>query len=162
MTHPTSGSLIGLARHGARGAPMEEMAHGLIVEDYGLTGDNKAGKSRKRQITVLAKDAWEATLMDLAKRAGSAVVLPWTTRRANLYVADFVLPQAPGGFLHVGPVTLEITGCTDPCSRMDKAYPGLMTALYPDWRGGVTCRVIAGGTVRLGDPVRMSSSPSSA
>jgi len=35
----------------------------------------------------------------------------------------------------------------------------LMRALYPEWRGGVTCRVLEGGRVAIGDPVAVLASP---
>ena len=46
---------------------------------------------------------------------------------------------------------------TDPCSRMDEQHAGLRDALTPDWRGGVCCRVIAGGNVAVGDEVRLAA-----
>ena len=54
---------------------------------------------------------------------------------------------------------LEITYPTTPCKRMDEAREGLMRALYPEWRGGVTCRVLEGGCVSLGDHVAGLASP---
>jgi MOSC domain-containing protein YiiM len=69
------------------------------------------------------------------------------------------LPRALGGIIAVGPAVLEITYPTTPCMRMDEARQGLMRALYPDWRGGVTCRVLEGGRVALGDPVAVLLSP---
>jgi MOSC domain-containing protein YiiM len=38
---------------------------------------------------------------------------------------------------------------------MDELAPGLRAALTPDWRGGVTGRVIADGTIAVGDEVRI-------
>jgi MOSC domain-containing protein YiiM len=43
---------------------------------------------------------------------------------------------------------------------MDSAWPGLQAALAPEWRGGVTVRVIVGGDVAVGDPVLVVVPPS--
>jgi MOSC domain-containing protein YiiM len=42
---------------------------------------------------------------------------------------------------------------------MDAAHAGLLKALFPDWRGGVTCRVLEGGVITLGDRVEILSAP---
>jgi MOSC domain-containing protein YiiM len=36
---------------------------------------------------------------------------------------------------------------------MEEARVGLLKALAVDWRGGVTCRVLSGGQIALGDAV---------
>ena len=79
--------------------------------------------------------------------------LAWTVRRANLLVEGVRLPRAKGSVLQVGPVVLEITAQTNPCQRMEEAHAGLVSALHPQWRGGVTCRVREGGQVTIGDGV---------
>jgi len=33
----------------------------------------------------------------------------------------------------------------------------LRRALKPDWRGGVCCDVVSGGTIRVGDPVLLAA-----
>jgi MOSC domain-containing protein YiiM len=38
---------------------------------------------------------------------------------------------------------------------MDEASQGLRKALRPNWRGGVTCKVIEGSTIAVGAPVRL-------
>ena len=58
----------------------------------------------------------------------------------------------------IGDLVLEITGETDPCSRMDEARQGLRLALTPEWRGGVCCRVVTGGDIAVGDAVRLEPS----
>ena len=58
-----------------------------------------------------------------------------------------------GRALAHGDLVLEITGECGPCTRMDEQYEGLTAALMADWRGGVTCRVISGGRVAVGDAV---------
>jgi MOSC domain-containing protein YiiM len=69
------------------------------------------------------------------------------------------LPRARGGILRIGDVKLEVTYPTQPCRRMDEAFAGLLKALHPDWRGGVTCQVLEGGRVTVGDEVEVLVSP---
>lgn len=153
--HPIAGygRLIGIARRSAHRAPMEEVSSGTITLEAGLIGDHKGLKFPKRAITVLAKEDWLKALAELESQ--SAQRLNWTARRANLFVEGIVLPKGRGGVLRVGPVLLEVTYPTQPCQRMDEAHPGLLKALHPDWRGGVTCRVLEPGAIRLGDAVEV-------
>jgi MOSC domain-containing protein YiiM len=153
-----SGRLIGIARRSGKRAPMEELVAGEVTVEAGLTGDSRGAKFKSRQITVLAREDWEAALLDVSDLMGPPD-LPWTTRRANLYVEGIRLPRAKGGVLQIGPVLLEITGETNPCSRMEEAHKGLLSALHPYWRGGVTCRVSEGGPIRLGDEVTVLLAP---
>jgi len=39
---------------------------------------------------------------------------------------------------------------------MEEAHPGLLRALAPDWRGGVTCRVLQAGAIAVGDRVAVT------
>ena len=54
---------------------------------------------------------------------------------------------------------LEVTGQTCACARMEEARAGLLKALAREWRGGVTCRVLVGGAVRIGDAVEVLLRP---
>ncbi len=107
------------------------------------------GLPGKRQVTVLSEEAFQEASDEL----GTA--LPWTLRRANLLISDVSLKETKGRQLQIGDIILEITGETDPCYRMDEQHEGLKAALNPDWRGGVTCRVIQEGTIRLGDEAKL-------
>ena len=69
------------------------------------------------------------------------------------------MPQAKGAVITVGTVLLEVTAETYPCSRMEAAHRGLLRALAPEWRGGVTCKVVQGGRIELGNRVVIVSSP---
>jgi MOSC domain-containing protein YiiM len=158
MSGAASGRLIGIAWRPADRAPMQTLDSALIEEGGGVEGDHKGKKFPRRGVTLLSREAWEAALADLAESSG-ADDLPWTARRANLLVEGVELPRALGGIIGIGPVLLEVTYPTTPCNRMEEAREGLMRALYPEWRGGVTCRVLEGGRVALGDPVAVLSSP---
>jgi MOSC domain-containing protein YiiM len=149
-----TGRLIGIARRDARRAPMQEVDQGLITLAAGLVGDFKGAKYPQRQITVLALEAWQAAVAE-TRQLG----LPWTARRANLLVEGLELPRAVGGVLRIGAARLEATGQTYPCGRMEEAQAGLLSALAMDWRGGVTCRVLEGGPIALGDPVEVLLRP---
>ena len=155
----SSGRLEGIALRRKIHAPMETANSGVITLDEGLAGDARGAKFKSRQITVLALEDWERALASLNTMI-RPVTLPWTTRRANLLVAGLRLPRAKGARITVGSgVVLEVTGQTHPCHRMETAYPGLLSALAPEWRGGLTCRVLAGGPIVLGDEVTVASSP---
>lgn len=151
-----TGHLIGIARRTERRAPMEEIQSCDISKAAGLDGDFKGTKHPTRQVTLLALEDWRAALATLTP---DAYRLPWTVRRANLLTEGLRLPRAKGAILVLGPVTLEVTGQTYPCKRMDEAFSGLLKALAPDWRGGVTCRVLTGGSIAIGSDVNVSYAP---
>jgi MOSC domain-containing protein YiiM len=127
-----------------------EAAHiGLTTGVIGdFRGAVRPGKSPRRQISILARQDWEAALAEV----GASVF--WAERRANLFVDGLDLPRSPGARLRIGAtVVVEITGECDPCRRMDEVLPGLNAALVPDWRGGRLARVVAEGHVHLGESV---------
>jgi MOSC domain-containing protein YiiM len=142
------GKLTGIARREAKRAPMETLERAEISTVTGVANDWR-GKPGKRQVTVVSASAWRDACRDLGKE------VPWTTRRANLLVEGIRLPETTGAVLSVGSVRLLVTGEIDPCSRMDEQVPGLREALVPEWRGGVSCTVLEGGVVTLGDAVTL-------
>ena len=102
---------------------MQELERGSISVERGLEGDHKGAKFPRRQITVMAIEAWREANAALPDLAGCQA-LAWTVRRANLLVEGVALPRAKGGLLAIGDVELEITDQTVPCGRMDEAHPG--------------------------------------
>jgi MOSC domain-containing protein YiiM len=154
-----SGRLIGIAWRSARLAPMETGGEVDISLDAGVDGDHKGRKFKRRAVTILAREDWEAALSELAADGTEVGDLDWTVRRANLLVEGVRLPRAIGATLRVGPVLLAVTYPTTPCARMDEARQGLRKALHPNWRGGLTCLVAEGGHVKIGDEVLIVQSP---
>lgn len=121
-------------------------ARSVIHIGSGVDGD--AGRRPGlAQVTIVSEESWRAACGDV----GAA--LPWTLRRANLLVAGLPLRPLAGSRLLIGGVVLEVTGEADPCRRMDEACAGLRRALTPEARGGVRCRVLAGGPIAVGDEV---------
>lgn len=130
-----------------------------ISLEAGVAGDHKGAKFKRRAVTILAREDWEAALADLAATGADVGGLDWTVRRANLLVEGLRLPRAIGATLRIGPAVLEVTYPTTPCARMDEAREGLRKALHPNWRGGVTCLVLEGGHVEIGDVIDIIQSP---
>ena len=148
------GTLAGIARHAFAKAPMEVVARAEVSIEGGIAGDwrgaRKPGSSGKRQVTLIERSDWDAAMTEVGRD------LPWSERRSNLLVDGIDLPQVSGVVLRVGDdVRLEITRFTDPCERMEILAPGLKAALMPDWRGGVCTRVLAAGTIAVGDTIRI-------
>ncbi len=146
----SEGRLLGIARRERKRAPMQALERASVTGETGVAGDFR-GRPGDRQVTVLARESWEAACRELGTE------IAWTSRRANLLVEGLALAERAGDRIVIGDTVLEITGETDPCSRMDEASPGLRLALTPDWRGGVCCRVVSGGEIRIGDSVRLES-----
>lgn len=144
------GTLRGIATRSAPRASMDEVTAASITTESGVDRDTR-GKPGRRQVTVMTCNSWEAACSTLGTGP-----LPWTTRRANLLVEGIELKGKIGYDLRVGDAVLTITGETRPCGRMDEAHPGLMAALRPDWRGGVTSRVTRAGNVAVGCEVVLS------
>lgn len=128
---------------------MDELSAAHVDRQNGLEGDAR-GRKRGRQVTIVFRESWEAACRDLGAE------LPWTVRRANLLIEGMGVPRPPVR-LSIGEVVLEVTQETDPCMLMERAHTGLKRALTPDWRGGVCCAVIAGGTIRIGDDVKVTA-----
>ncbi len=143
-----TGRLVEIAIKEKSRAPMHLLSEVEVSRESGLKGDRR-GHSRGRQVTVLAKEAWEQACSDLG------LPLQWTARRANLLVEGLDLAETTGQRLQIGDLVLEITGETRPCERMEEAKTGLRETLSPDWRGGVTCTVISGAVIQAGDPAEL-------
>jgi MOSC domain-containing protein YiiM len=141
------GILRGIAFKRARRGAVETPAQSHISVASGVAEDRLGSVSKRRQVTVLRAEDWAAACAELG------TTLPWTARRANLLVEN--LPSFKGKIgeqLRIGTCVMEITGETDPCSRMDEIHLGLQAALA-DWRGGATCRVLFDGDIAEGDEV---------
>ena len=148
------GTLAGIARHARPKAAIEVIEHALVTVDGGITGDFrgavKPGGRGRRQVTLMERRDWDAAMADLDRD------IPWQERRVNLLVDGLDLPQSPGAQLRIGAdVLVSVTGECDPCSRMETIAAGLKAALTPDWRGGVTAKVISGGEIAVGDEIRI-------
>ena len=139
---------IGMAR--AAGGDIEVVAEALVEVGTGIHGEHHARKGGgDRQVTLLQAEH----LPVVAALTGHATVGPELLRR-NLLVSGINLNSLERARFRVGEVLLEGTGDCAPCSQMEK---NLGPGGYQATRGhsGICARVLEGGTIRVGDEVRL-------
>jgi MOSC domain-containing protein YiiM len=140
----------------ARRAAMVAVRETELVAGKGLAGDRYANAGGARQVTLVAAESLAA----IASHLGRDVVAPEQLRR-NLVVRGINLLALKGRRFRIGDAVLEAAGECHPCSRIEEA---LGTGGYDAARGlgGITARVVAGGTVRVGDCVEPIAAGSTA
>ncbi|MEO5880793.1 MAG: MOSC domain-containing protein [Caldimonas sp.] len=148
-----------------RPARLEPMTSVLEVEaepGRGLIGDRRSLSLRtgelaqKREVTLYQAEH----LPVIASWLGLQSLEPARLRR-NLVVSGINLSSMRSPFADVQlewqfgeRVILEVTGSCDPCSRMESELgQGGYNALRG--HGGMTARVLVGGTIRVSDSVRL-------
>lgn len=121
-----------------------------VSEENGLDGDHYQARNKKRQVTLIQAEHLAA----VATILGKDKIDPGLTRR-NLVVSGTNLLAFKDRQFQIGEVILEMTGHCHPCSRMEE---NLGEGAYNAMRGhgGITARVIKGGTIRLGDECRLN------
>lgn len=137
---------IGLAP--ARRAALVAVTEAVVRVGTGLDGDHHSPTGRgKRQVTLIQAEH----LQVIGALLGRESVAPELLRR-NLVISGINLLALKDRQFHIGEVLLEGTGQCHPCSRMEEAFgPGGYNAVRG--HGGITARVLEGGTIRLGDAV---------
>ncbi|NKF51855.1 MOSC domain-containing protein [Shewanella sp. WXL01] len=141
-------TLTGIAYKDKKRGPMHELDSVKVTLESGVANDI-FGRPGKRQVTLLSSAQWQQACSEIAQD------LNWLTRRANLLVDGYQFSAADvGKTVHIGAqLQLEITGETDPCAKMEQAVAGLEAALTPEWRGGVTAKVVNAGEISINDTV---------
>ena len=124
---------------------MDPLREALLVEGLGI--EESVGRSRRRQVTLIEREVWDALMRQLGGSVDPAA------RRANIMVSGTPLRHTRGRILRIGGARIAIGGETTPCERMEEALPGLQDAMRPDWNGGVFAQVITTGLVAIGDEV---------
>ncbi|MDX1517268.1 MAG: MOSC domain-containing protein [Woeseiaceae bacterium] len=146
-TLPQRGSVEWIGLRPERRAAVERVSEAEISTDHGLAGDHYGKAGGKRQVTLIQGEHLDA----IASILGVDAVDPGALRR-NIVVRGINLLSLKDKQFSVGAATLEYTGKCHPCSWMEQALgPGGYNAMRG--HGGITARVVAGGTVRIGDSV---------
>lgn len=123
----------------------EPLTEAELVTNHGIRGDRKAGHNPNRQVNLLSA-GWLAEAAARGYRAapgqfGEQIILDGIDLTA--------LP--PGARLSLGDTAvLEIVKGRTGCERLEAAQGKSIKGLGPI---GVLARVVAGGAIRVGDPV---------
>jgi len=135
------GTVTALALRATRRSPPKPVACADAVAQRGLLGDAHADRYSPRQLLIASADAYRD--LNLAPHA----------LRENMLV-DFATDDlASGTVLRVGDdVLLRLMFQCEACGNLDAFRPGLARAI--GMRRGMLARVIAGGSMHPGDPVR--------
>jgi MOSC domain-containing protein YiiM len=130
----------------------------VLEETYanigGLANDraNKGNPDSKRQVTIIQYEHLNAAAAFLGKEK----IDPAFVRR-NIVVKGINLNALKSKQFRLGEAVLEMTGFCHPCNRMEE---NLGKGGYNAMRGhgGITCRVIKEGKIRVGDAVNVIQS----
>lgn len=147
---PTSGRLewIGISPSPrAAIVPVQEVS---AVVGQGLLGDHHAkARTSRRQVTLIQSEH----LVEVGRERGADQIGPELLRR-NLVISGIDLLTLKDKRFSIGAVVLEGTGTCPPCNRMEENLgPGGKKTMRG--RGGITARVLTGGTLRLGATLRL-------
>ncbi len=113
----------------------------------GLIGDRYAGRSGKRQVTLMQAEHLPviASLLNLDS------IDPATLRR-NICIKGLNLLALKEKHFQIGDAVLEYTGLCHPCSFMEETFgQGGYNAIRG--HGGITARVLKAGVIKLNDCV---------
>jgi MOSC domain-containing protein YiiM len=128
-----------------RRLPMKALDAVEVETGRGIVGDRYHG-ARHRHVSVQSAERLAEAEAELG-----VPVLPEGTRR-NVTVSHGEIPTTPGARLRIGDVELEVVRVAAPCRILDDEITrGAAAALRR--RAGSVCRVLQGGTIRVGDPV---------
>ncbi|MBI2279112.1 MAG: molybdenum cofactor biosysynthesis protein, partial [Bacteroidetes bacterium] len=117
--------------------------------ENGIGDDYRGAKKDDRQVSIMSIESWNEVCAELDRK------LHWTKREANILVEGIDLVDSVGDILKIGDFYIEITGELKPGNKMDKVFVGLKKALTPNWRGGVTGKVLNNGMIHEGDKVTL-------
>jgi MOSC domain-containing protein YiiM len=142
------GELIWIGLRSARKALVLPQTSAVLVAAKGIEGDRYDTRHNgSRQATLIAQEHIAA----IASFLGRETIAPDLLRR-NLVTRGINLQALKGRRFRIGATVLEATGECAPCSRMEELLgPGGYNAVRG--HGGITARIIEGGTVWIGDAI---------
>ncbi len=144
---PRPGRIEWIGIRPERRGPVRVVPSVEVSEEKGLIGDHYSGQSGNRHVTLIQAEHLPA----VAALTGRDALDPALVRR-NIVVSGLNLLALKDHQVQVGNVLLQVTGQCHPCSKMETTLgPGGYNAMRG--HGGLTAKVIQGGTIRVGDSV---------
>jgi MOSC domain-containing protein YiiM len=152
------GKVISIHIAAVGAAPMRSIAKVRAVAGKGLEGDryfsqlgtysNELGSGR--DVTLIEIEAVEVLERDYQ------IGLDPEQLRRNIVTRGIPLDHLVGAEFTVGEVRLRGARLCEPCTHLERlTRKGLMRAMVH--RGGLRADIVAGGTIRVRDPVRYST-----
>lgn len=149
-TVPQVGRVEQILLRRERKGRVDAVEQASVVMRHGLVGDRFQGRSArsKRQVTAIQAEH----LPVIAALSGHDAVDPRDLRR-NLVISGIPVVAMKDRRFRIGETcVLEWTAPCDPCHRMEKLLgPGGFNAMRG--QGGVCCRVVEPGEIKVGDAV---------
>lgn len=152
------GKLLAIAIARQAKGPMENVASVQVVLGEGLRGDRYGAgigaaqfNGRRRpanEVTLIASEAIEAANDEFN------LTLDHLDTRRNLLTAGVPLNDLIGKTFCVGEVTLKGLEKCEPCGYLAKRTSAWVKPALKG-RGGLRCCVIEGGTINVGDEIRL-------
>ena len=140
------GKVIAICTSEKKGTQKQEVASAVLRENWGIEGDAHAG-TWHRQVSMLSLEKIEEF-----RRRGAEV--DFGAFGENLIVEGFDLSKLPVGTRFcVGDAVLEMTQIGKECHSHCSIHRVMGDCIMP--REGVFTKVIKGGTIYLGDKIKM-------
>jgi len=142
--------IVAVCKSEQKGTKKEAVAEGILEEDYGLVGDAHADCCTHRQVSLLAMES-----IDKMRKLGFEVS-PGDFAE-NLTTEGLELASLPVGTeIAIGNgVLLEVTQIGKECHRGCAIFKEIGKCIMP--KEGIFTRVVRGGSVRAGDPIRVEN-----
>lgn len=146
-TLPQIGEVVWIGLRPEKKAAIKTVSTVVADNQIGLVGDRYAGRSGKRQVTLMQAEHLDV----VANCLGIETIHPEVFRR-NILVKGINLLALKNKQFLIGHAILEMTGLCHPCSFMEESLgPGGYNAMRG--HGGITAMVIQNGEISLHDKV---------
>ena len=141
-------TIIAICKSEQKGTTKKPMAEGILKENCGLEGDAHADCCTHRQVSLLAAESIDK-IRELGFEVGPGDFAE------NLTTRGVELASLPVGTeIYIGDdIALEVTQIGKKCHTGCAIYKQIGRCIMP--KEGIFARVLRGGPVRAGDPVRV-------